>query len=405
MTEERNPGAGIQDPMTRRRVFQFAGVGAAALALPGLIAACGSSDTATTATTAATGTTGAAAAVPAFKGQIDYYGFEGEDFQGDKAFAAFLKSHDATVKTTYWTSPDDAIGKFAGGGGKGLDVILASSPMIPHFTEVGTVLQPLDVAKIPNLSLLLEPFTVQDGPWYFGGKLVAVPFSFSGFSPVWNGAKVKAPITTWTEMADPEYKNRLVLFGDPLASIMLVTEILKLGPQGKAPKDSMPKATEYVKRMVDNARSIAASPGDVVTAIQNGDADVCFGGFPTMAILAQMAGAKEAAFTMTPTDGNLLSVEMWGLGADADNADGAYAFFNEALTPKANAAMNNIVAGAPTVEGGEQYLTPTMAKAFPLSSISTLPKDYPYALPPPLESDEFITMPEWLEQWTAITGA
>jgi spermidine/putrescine transport system substrate-binding protein len=378
--------------------MRYAGIGAAGLMIPTLLAACGSDDPSVAASTP---TGQGPAAVPKFTGQIDYYGFEGEDFKGVKEFDAFLKKNSATIKSTYYSSPDDGIGRYRSGQGKGLDVVLASSPFMPHYTEAGGILQPLDPTKIPNLNLLLPEFATKDGPWYVDGKLMTVPFSFSGFAPVWNGAGVKKPLTSWSEMADPEYKNRLVLFGDPLSSVMLITEILKLGTPGKMPKAALPKAAEYLKKMVNNARTIAASPGDVSTALQSGDADVAFGGFPVMALLAQEAGAKQATFTMTPTDGNLLSVEAWGIGAQADNADGAYAFLNEALEPEINAAMNNLIVGASTVKGGAQFVDPSVTKAFPV----TLAGKYPYALPPPLESDEWVTQPEWVEQWTAITGA
>lgn len=390
-----------QGGVTRRNLLRTAGIGAGALMLPGVLAACGGG----TSTTAGPATTSEGPAMsPLPSGTIDYLGFEGEDFKESKATQRWLKENGASISSTYWTSFVEGISSFPSGRAEGVDIVHVASCTLPMLLEVGNICEPLDQSKLPNMSRVLPEFQGPDQLWYHEGELMAVPLSLNPFAINWDSERVPQAPTSWTELADPQFKDRLMIYNDPLVLIWTITEILKLGPQGRLPKSAAKPAAEYLKRMVDNARALATSLGDVITAFSNEDIDACFCGSPVIALIANQSGAKNVQFNMEPTDGNTLSMEGLGLATTSDNVDSVYAVLNKGLEAVPNADFNNILGGAPTVEGAQAKLDPAIANAYPPGVAARLAKKFPYSIALPLESDEFLTDAEWRDQATAITG-
>lgn len=403
MTTQRRPRVrgrrAAHAPLTRRRLLRQAGAGVGALTLPGVLGACGGGSP-----SAGRTTTGGGSSAGGPSGRIDYLGFEGLDFSSSKTMDRWLSEQDLEVRSRYWTTLKDGIGVFLGGRGKGIDAVHAATCTLPLLLEAGDVVQPLDPAKIPNLANLLPDFRGTGQPWYVDGQLFMVPLATSPFALMWDAGRVDPAPRSWSDLLEPRFKGRLAVYNDPLVHIWTITEILRLGPQGGLPKAAGKRAGEYLKRQVDNARILPASIGDVVTAFANGDVDACFCGAPIFAVLAQQSGAEQVRFDMEPTDGNTLSTEGIALAAQTDNADAVHAWLNEGLAPGPNADYASLLGGAPIVEGAHAKMDPAIGELFPPGTIERLARTFPFSLPLPLESDEYLTDAEWTEIWSGIAG-
>ena len=90
MTNPERPGPLselLEVGVTRRRMMRYSAGAFAGLALPGVLAACGSDDSGGSTTTAA-----ASGEAPTPSGTIDFFGWEGEDLTGVAPMEEFLKS-------------------------------------------------------------------------------------------------------------------------------------------------------------------------------------------------------------------------------------------------------------------------------------------------------------------------
>ena len=93
----------------------------------------------------------------------------------------------------------------------------------------------------------------------------------------------------------------------------------------------------------------------------------------------------------------------YGIPTGADNADSAYAFINQVLDPKTNAAISEGFAGGVVVEGAEEFL-PKDRRLYPSDQLDTILEGAPLQILAPLESNDYVTQGEWIERFTQLTS-
>jgi spermidine/putrescine-binding protein len=385
--------------LSRRSLLQRGGALAlGATALPAVVSACGGGGGSSTATS-----TASAAVRANLNGQIDAFGFAGETGKESKEMQALVRQSGASFSQTFMNAPTDLLQRARSGKADGTDVLDAPNPFVQRFGEEGGVFQEIDPKSLPNLGNLSPGFAGTNQPWYVDGKLMAVPIVFAKSAVLYDSAQTPA-ITTWTELGDPKYKGKIGFFGDPLLTFCTASQILGYGPGGETPKDKMSAVGDWVKAIVDNAVNLAPSPGELVNQFVAGEIVAAFGGWSAIANEANAAGATGVKFYLFVKDGDVVTTECWGVGAGADNVEGALGYLNAGLDPKINASINNYLFDPSPVEGAEKYLDPAILQAWPVNDLGSVIKRYPYMVLPPNESDQFVTIDEWNEEWTSITA-
>jgi spermidine/putrescine-binding protein len=383
---------------TRRRAFRYGAGAVAGLALPGFLAACGGDDSSTS-TTAASGGSGEA---PAATGTIDFFGWEGEDLKGIAPMESFLKDSGATLKATYMPTLDDITPKLQNNNSVDL---LAYTCVVTERLQTADILQPLDPAKMPNVDGLLSRYTDESNPqWFQDGQRLFVPSFFQAFSLIYNSDEVSDPPDDYRGLLEPEFKGQIVTWAEPNAAFGVCSDMLDI-EQGKVPKDALDDLANLFSQFVDQSKSIAASPGDIVTQLASGEVIAAFLGTPQFTLFANGAGGKGAAATdvVDIKNGNMSFTDGYGIPNGADNPDSAYAFINQVLDPKTNAAISEAFAGGVVVEGAEEFL-PKDRQLYPSDQLDTILEGAPLQVLAPLESDEFVTQGEWIERFTQLTS-
>jgi spermidine/putrescine transport system substrate-binding protein len=395
------PATGLLDsPLTRRRALRYGATAVAGLSLPGLLAACGGDDDSGGATTTSEGSGPAKA--PKASGTIDFFGWEGEDLKGIKPAEAFLAASGAKLKASYMPTLDDITPKLQSGGGIDL---LAYTCVVTERLQTNDLLQPLDPQKIPNLSKLLPRWQQKDNPqWFSKGERVFVPSFFQAFSIMYNSDAVTDPPTEYRGLLEPEFKGKIVTWAEPNAAFGVISDMLGI-EQGKVPKDRLDELADTFQKFVKQSKSVAASPGDIVTQMASGEVIAVFLGTPQFTLFANGAGGKGKAAkdVIDVKGGNMSFTDGYAIPNGADNADSAYAFINNVLEPKVNAAISQAFAGGPVVEGAEQYL-PAERRLYPSDRLDQILEGAPLQILAPLESDEFVTQGEWIERFTQLTS-
>lgn len=385
----------LESPLTRRRILRYGAGAMAGLALPGVLAACGDDDDDGGATTAAAGE------APTPTGTIDFFGWEGEDLATVKEMQSFLNANGARLKASFTPTLDDITPKLQ--STDGID-LLAYTSIVTERLQTADLLQPLDTAKMPNIEGLLSRWEEDDPQWIENGERLFVPMFWQSFSLMHNSNEVTDPPNDYRGLLEPEFKDRILTWAEPNAAIGVCSAMLDI-EQGQVPKDRLDEVADLFQQFIDQSKSVAASPGDIVTQIASGEVVAVFLGTPQFTLFANGAGGAGRAVedVVEIENGNMSFVDGYGIPNGADNADSAYAFINETLDPKVNASIAAGFAGGTVVEGADEFL-PANRRLFPSDRIDEIIEAAPLQILPPLESDEFVTQGEWIERFTQLTS-
>jgi spermidine/putrescine transport system substrate-binding protein len=390
----------LESSLTRRRALRYGAGAVAGMALPGVLAACGDDDD-DGGSEGNGGSSGGPAKAPKASGTIDFFGWEGEDLKGIAPVEAFLKASGAKVKASYTPTLDDITPKLQGGGGVDL---LGYTSVVTERLQTNDLLQPLDSQKLPNLAKLLPRWQEDNPQWIEDGERLFVPAFFQAFSIIYNSDEVSDPPTSYRGLLEPEFKDRIVTWAEPNAAFGVISDMLGI-EQGKVPKDRIDELADTFQQFVQHSKSVAASPGDIVTQLVSGEVVAVFLGTPQFTLFANGAGGKGKAAkdVVDVEDGNMSFTDGYGIPAGADNADSAYAFINNVLDPKVNAAISEAFAGGVVVEGAEEQL-PAARRLYPSDRLDQILEAAPLQVLAPLESDEYVTQGEWIERFTQLTS-
>ncbi len=238
MTHPRDHGVPIGDRTTRRGFLQRAGATAAALSLPGALAACGTtapSSAGVSSASAGLGPGGLALARPNHPvtlpitadnkpiasglkpeaGPLQLYNWI--QYINQDVVNSFQRKYNVKVQISTFTTIDEAVAKLASGQVQ-FDAFV---PVLTYLERlaVGKVLQPLNLSYIPNLKANVWPSLTN--PWYDVGSRYTVPYTIytTGIGwrtdklPGFNPAKLANPWSAlWQE--GPKIAGKVGLLDD-----------------------------------------------------------------------------------------------------------------------------------------------------------------------------------------------
>jgi spermidine/putrescine transport system substrate-binding protein len=371
--------------------------GAAALGvglMPALLAACGGGDE---------------AAAPEASGTIDYLSWTGYDIPDP--MKAWKTANSVNVKPTYIGNHDDIQAKIKAGGGA-YDLITYYQGYKDLYTELG-ILSTIDTGKIPNtdglFSVFKEPdarnlWIEEDGDW------TGVPWTWGSIGITWDDARLPGGLSSWYDLLDAKFKDKVAMVNDPLGAFTLTAHILGKDPAA-LPKAEYSEIRDFLTKMV--AQTKTGSPGvtEMTKALVDGEADVCYQGWAYQNYLAAQAGNKTVK-TKTPKEGAFSFCDLYAIPTTTDNADTAHAWINEALDPILNARIAEYLVAAVTVEASADEINADTRALYPYDDLelgdttgerlNKLFELAPFYGNPPIESDEFVTFGEMQESWEEI---
>ena len=138
----------------------------------------------------------------------------------------FEAMHGCKVNAAYAGSVDEMFAKLSASKGADFDLVAVDTSSVPRYIA-GKLLQPIDMAKIPNASQLMPAF--QTVPvLQVDGKAFGVPFAWGSLGLIYDTEffKGKEP-DSWGVLYDPALEGRLLALDD--ANNHIVTAALYLG--------------------------------------------------------------------------------------------------------------------------------------------------------------------------------
>ncbi len=272
---------------------------------------------------------------------VTYLGWQGYDayLEAD----GFPGKRGLTLQKSFVSSADEMVTKLRLGSST-YDLLTPYFINDPFLQGEGLI-EPLDLAKIPNFKTIMEPVRRMaasnmsvDGTWY------AAPFVWGSAPLMYNSDVVTATPTSWKDMMKPEFKGKCAIPDDITACWSVWGRVANPGI-----KTALRMTREQLSRTVDllvelkknHLRTIASSYGDLTDLAARKEI-VIFQGFEPVASWVGDAAPIKWAF---PSEGTGSFIEGYAIGKGSANIDAAHELINNALSPegqKAGAEANGL---------------------------------------------------------------
>jgi putative spermidine/putrescine transport system substrate-binding protein len=231
------------------------------------------------------------------------------------------------------------------------DVVCLQAVRAHEVNQAG-LLEPLDVAKVPNLAHALPKLRTD----FYG------PHIYSPQVIIYNPQRVSDPPKTFTDLLDPKYNGRVGVGDINYFYIMMAAALATTGDVNKVDAE---EARALALRLNGNGLRLYPSTDSIGAGVKSGEIDV---GIMWLArvIMWQNAGIPvKASF---PREGSVLYLSGMVVPKNAPNKPAAYRYLNAMLEPSAQRGFAEKMGYLPTVDDapltgavGEQLALPDPA--------------------------------------------
>ncbi len=278
----------------------------------------------------------------------------------------------------------DRLNKLKLRDGKGVDVIYLTDSFSQLGIEQG-LFQPVDPAKIPNLSEIYELGRAPQGKY-------GPAYTIGRIGLVYDSAKVNPPITSWADLWRPDLKSSVSLPGiTTTAGPMVVTEAGKhAGVDPYANTDGAFKAIEALKPNVVKNYNTGS---ELVNLISTGEVRVAIGQDFT---LASMQAAVKTMTWAKLKDGDIATLNTVNIPKGSTNVELAHQFINFILSK--DVQQKEAEQGVDAPISTKVVLTPDQAKiwTYGADQVSSLTR-IDYAKMNAAKTD-------WIDRWNEVFG-
>jgi spermidine/putrescine transport system substrate-binding protein len=357
--------------MSRRDLFRYGGMGAGALSMSAILAACGvkSESVATPGAGAGADVEGSAAwwaeqktadltgtnvnftNWPAY---IDHHKDEATGEYVYPTLDSFTK--ETGIEVTYRADINDNTQFYAqirpdleGGNDTGHDIIvITNGSELTEMIELGYLI-PLDQTLLPNFAANADP-TVKD-PAYDPGNVHTIAWQ-SGFTGMaYNKNYIDKEITSFMDLFDEQYAGKIGMFGNNADLPGLALLAVGVEPTTSTPEDWQ-KAADLLLQQKDSGVLRKYYVQDYLEAFENEDIWLTMAWSGDILIDKLYYGREEFEFIL-PSEGGLIWTDNMCIPAHANNPVGALMLMDHYYDPQVAALLteyNNYVGPVPAAK-------------------------------------------------------
>lgn len=297
--------------------------------------------------------------------EVNYMGWQG--YEEALKTDGFLDKNSVVLRTSYITGNEEIITKATSGGLGSMDLVTPDGAHTRFMSELG-ILEPLDVARIPNLAGLYPEFASMNDT-LIDGVRYSVPFMWGSIPLMYNADIVKEPPTSWLDLLKPEFKGKVALVED---MISMIGDFALAATDAEVPTwltpDQMNATFDLLKRIKkEQARAIAPTYGELATLFATGEVVIA----PAWQPVSIWAGDKVNLKWAEPKEGVWVFVDCYAMAKDAPNQDANYLLLNQAISPGGQANAANINMTACTVKDAVPMLSEQARAIYSYDNLSS----------------------------------
>lgn len=272
-----------------------------------------------------------------------------EGYGGKQLVDAFEAKYGVKVNVTYISSNDDVIAKIRSKSGQ-YDIIPATTDVSGQYIAAGMV-QPIDTAKIPNLSKVLTSF--QNLPQLASkGQVYGVPHLWSADPIIYDTDVIKSPKEAYDILWDPAYSGRISLYND-LSSLWIGALVKGYADPYNLTDDQLASVVSSMRQQKSLVKKYWSSGGDLISLFQTKEV-VLAQGWNYMYVKLKSEGAHIGR--INPPN-NLGWVDSLMIPTNSKNKYTAELWIDWALSGQSQAFTADASGYSPVNAGANAYLS------------------------------------------------
>ena len=277
-----------------------------------------------------------------------------------KAFEAQCKCR---LAQDYYSDNEEMLAKLAAGA-TGYDLLVPTGNAVQALIASGQ-LQPLDLARIPNLKNIKPEFLDQ---WFDPGNRYSVPYAYSLTILGYNAERMRAldvPTDTWAAIFEPKYLERVkgkVTVLDSQRELFAAALIYLGHPANDADEDHLKAARDLILRA--KPYWAAFNAGSYFKELAIGNIWLAHGysnDFFTAREDARAAGRRFTIDFTTPKEGAVFALDSLVMHKTGREPRLAYEFINFWLDGRASAEITNTIGAGNPNRVAMQWIKPEIA--------------------------------------------
>ena len=281
---------------------------------------------------ALSGCGGSAASTGAASGSKEVNVICWSEYLPQEVLDSFEQEKGVKVNMTTYNSPDEMLAKVQSSKEGTYDVIIAPENYTPIFSQQD-MLAELDRNKLTNFTNLDENYLGREND---PENTYSVPYMFASAVIAVNTDVIKDEITSYADLLNPEYADKIVLIEDSRAVYSMAA--MAEGCEANDTSDeTLAKVEDYLTQLLPNIHAFDGSSPK--TLMINGECPIGLI-YGAEALLAQ----KEVPSIecIYPEEGVYLGADAMMITAKGTNQDNAYELLNYILDGKVSASISNI---------------------------------------------------------------
>jgi len=354
--------------------------------------------------------TAAGAALATFGGgraqgatDVNFMGWQGYD-EG-LAAGDVLSRHDLRINPTYMNDNNQIIATATGGGISSMDIVTPDTSFTQLMAAIG-ILEPIDLAQVPNAANLFDEFKSIPGTDHEGTRY-SIPFTWGSVPVMFDPAKVAERPTSLLDMFKPEYKGKVAIVNDVIG-VMIPFTMAVLGsktPTRVTPAELDKVIAELIRFKKEHARTIAPGYGELADLFASGEVVMSQAWQP----VAAWAAAKGAKLEwVNPKEGTHTFSDCLAMVKDAPHKAEAYLLIDNGCSGAAQAHVANANATGVTVRDAVPLLNEEARGLYPYDDIKGFFANSgggPFPIWPLEKEGDFVTFDDVLNGWEKLMKA
>jgi spermidine/putrescine-binding protein len=379
--------------ISRREFMRRIGITIGALAASSAAAACSAP---------APGASAPKAAAAPVSGQLDFYSWEGYDLlETTKQWRA---DHNIDLKSAYIASSEDTPAKVLSPAGKGIDLITYFFGYWRSWSDLN-LFSEFTADEVPNVKRMYPLF--RDGEFWRSAKdkakYVGVPLTWLTYVCNYRSDMTDPP-EKWSDLLDAKYKGKIAIVEDPGALILTAATILGYKSETMTKKE-LAEIKKFLLGLKANAKTIAASYGDLSNLLISGEVVATYVGWAALDVWA--AKDNVTVSSVLPSDGVTVVADAYAIPTTADNRPAALAWLDLMLTDAAQLAVANELLTATVVpEVVPLIKDEKVRKLYDYDNIEAFIAKHPFTLfPPNTTTTDQASFTDWMKMWEEVKAA
>jgi putative spermidine/putrescine transport system substrate-binding protein len=262
----------------------------------------------------------------------------------------FGKRYGVKVEVSFVSSDDVLWEKLNAHEGKDFDVFAANSAEMTRYIDRGLV-QPLDIANIPNTSRQLPRFSdLKSIPGIArDGKLYAIPYTYSEMGLIYDRKQFKVPPTSMAAMWDPRYKGKVLAYNGSNHNFSIVALLRGSKTPFQIDKQDFKPIVDRLIALRRNVLTFYSLPEESIELFRENSAALMFANYGTQQVEQLRKAGADIGYVI-PDEGALAWLDCWAITRGARNKLLAEQWINYALEKDVSSALTKRQGLANTVE-------------------------------------------------------